>query len=106
MDHIAPELVAKIKAEWVAHFYRNTHMNPEGQELVGIASAATLSDPVGHSHLFSPLMEKMAGSIPEQLQSINGEYSKFRLELPDNPLTVTTIVMEHEDGRLVPMVSR
>jgi len=37
---------------------------------------------------------------------INGEYRKVRLDLPETPLTVTTLVIEHEDGRLVPMISQ
>lgn len=32
-------------------------------------------------------------------------YKKFRMNLPESPLCVTTVVMEFEDGRLVPMVS-
>ena len=80
-------------------------VNSNGVEMMGVAAATTLSDPYGHSHLFGPLIEEIAQSIPEQLQSIAGGYSKFRLELPENPLTVTTLVVEHEDGRLVPMIS-
>lgn len=32
-------------------------------------------------------------------------YEAFALKLPEDPLTVTTVVMEMDDGRLVPMVS-
>lgn len=55
--------------------------------------------------MFGLLIESLAQSLPEQVCSANGEYRKFRLELPDNPLSVSTLVMEYEDGSLVPMVS-
>ncbi|NTW88115.1 MAG: hypothetical protein HGB26_03110 [Desulfobulbaceae bacterium] len=80
--------------------------NPEGERLTGIASASILSDPYGHSQLFGPLIEKFASSLPEQLKTIAGEYAIFKLELPNDPLTVTTVVIEYEDGRLVPMISK
>ena len=51
------------------------------------------------------LIEKLAKLVPEQLRSVVGEYEKFRLDLPESPLSVTTIVMEYENGTLVPMVS-
>lgn len=80
-------------------------INSDGSEMVGVAATSSLSDPYSHGHLFGSLIEDLAQALPEQLQSISGEYSQFRLELPENPLTITTLVVEHEDGRLVPMIS-
>lgn len=81
-------------------------ITPEGQEIKGIAHASLLSDPLSHSHIFGPLLEKLANSIPEQLRCYQGEYKKFRLNLPDVPLAVTTVIIERDDGSLVPMISK
>ncbi|TKB07455.1 hypothetical protein [Desulforhopalus sp. IMCC35007] len=80
-------------------------ISPDGQEIRGVASASLLSDPISHSHIFGPLIEELAASLPEQICSYGGEYRKFKMELPADPLAVTTIVIEQEDGQLVPMVS-
>ena len=74
-------------------------------EMRGAAQASMISDPQYHEHLFGPLIEKLAQSMPEQVRSVNGEYRKFRLDIPQEPLCVSTIVMEYEDGTLIPMVS-
>lgn len=71
----------------------------------GAAQASMIGDPHYHQNLFGALIEKLAQSIPEQVRSVNGEYQNFRLELPEAPLCVSTIVMENEDGTLVPTVS-
>ncbi len=74
-------------------------------EMKGAAQASMISDPYYHQNLFGPLIERLAQSIPEQVRSVNGEYQKFRLEIPNEPLCVSTIVMENEDGTLVPMIT-
>lgn len=79
--------------------------NPEGKQMTGIAHASMLSDAYGQGALFGPLIEALAKALPEQVRSVKGDYQSFRLELPQDPLTVMTVVMEYEDGRLVPMVS-
>ena len=78
----------------------------DGQVMNGVAHSSMLSEPTSHANLFGPLIEKLAKDIPEQMRAFNGNYVSFRLELPDEPLTVTTVVMEYEDGRLEPMVSK
>lgn len=82
-----------------------TMINPDGREMNGIAHCSLLSEQSSHGHLFGPLIEEIANSLPEQLRSLSGDYIQFQMELPEDPLTVTTVVMEYEDGRLVPMVS-
>ena len=82
-----------------------TIQHTEFGEMKGAAQASMISDPYYHQNLFGPLIEKLAQSIPEQARSINGEYVKFRLDLPEAPLCISTIVMEYEDGSLVPMVA-
>lgn len=77
----------------------------DGQEMKGVAHASMLVDPSSHAYLFGPLMEVLAKNLPEQMRCTDGNYEPFKLELPQEPLTVTTVIMEYEDGRLEPMVS-
>ena len=74
-------------------------------EMQGVAQASMISDPYCHQNLFGPLIESLAQSIPEQVRSVEGKYQTFRLDIPQQPLCVSTLVMEIEDGSLVPMVS-
>ncbi len=71
----------------------------------GAAQTSMLSDPQYHETLFGPLIEHLARTVPEQLSCADGEYKVFRLELPQEPLLVSTIVMENEDGTLLPMIA-
>lgn len=85
---------------------RNFKMNgPDGEEMKGVAHASMLADETIHGHLFGLLMDEMAENLPMQVRSLDGEYIQFKLDQPQNPLAVTTLVMEYDDGRLVPMVS-
>ena len=79
-----------------------TSTNPDGDVLHGVAYASMLSDQNSHGALFGQLIDKLGDALPEQLRRINGEYVRFRLDLPEAPLCVTTIVVEYEDGRLAP----
>ena len=74
-------------------------------EMKGAAHASMISDQNSHEHLFGSLIELLAESIQEQMRCINGDYQKFRLDIPQEPLCVTTIVLEKENGDLVPLVS-
>lgn len=104
-------LRALSASDWLATPWEKVPANfklagPGGKEMTGVAHASMLSVPASHANLFGPLMEKLAKDIPEQMRSFNGEYTAFRLDLPDEPLTVTTVVIEYEDGRLEPMVAK
>jgi hypothetical protein len=94
-----------LSAEWCKVPSNFQITNPNGQTMTGIATASMLSDPISHSHLFSQLLENLAKSLPEQLRGCSDGYEQFRLELPQDPLCVTTMIMEYDDGSLVPMVS-
>lgn len=74
-------------------------------ERMRYAQLAVLSDEYSKSALVGPLLEKLAASVPEQLREVDGEYRRFKLEMPEAPLTVLTVVLEHPDGRLVPMLN-
>jgi hypothetical protein len=94
-----------LTADWhkvPANFNMNGH---DGKKMSGVAHASLLSDANTHAVLFGSLMEELARSLPEQMRSIEGQYVRFKLDLPEEPLTVTTLVIEYEDGRLEPMVS-
>lgn len=77
----------------------------EGQRMQGIAHASMLNDEVTPGVLFAPLFDQLATQVPEQARTVNGQYETFRLELPDDPLTVTTVVMELDNGQLVPVAA-
>lgn len=94
-----------LSAPWQkvpANFKMN---NPNGQEMCGVAHASMLSNQSSHAFLFGPLIEEIAEGLPSQLRSVAGEFRPFKLDLPNEPLTVTTVIMEYEDGRLEPRVS-
>lgn len=76
-----------------------------GQILRGVASVSQLRDPQAHSVLFEPVMKVAEEDLPDQVRSVRGDYESFRMKLPADPLCVTTIVIEREDGALVPMLS-
>ena len=94
-----------LSASWHKVPSNFTIQHTEFGEMKGAAQASMIGDQQYHEHLFGPLIEKLAQSIPEQVRSVNGEYEKFQLNLPEAPLCISTIVMEHENGSLVPMVS-
>lgn len=94
-----------LSAEWCKVPSNFKITNPDGQTMTGIATASMLSDPISHSHLFKQLLENLADSLPQQLRGCADGYEQFRLELPQDPLCVTTVIMEYDDGSLVPMVS-
>jgi hypothetical protein len=94
-----------LSAEWCQVPANFEIINSDGQTIKGIATASMLSDPITHSHIFSQLLEKLANALPQQLRACVDGYEQFGLELPQDPLCVTTVIIEYDDGRLVPMVS-
>jgi hypothetical protein len=91
-------------AEWIAIPDNFGVIGPDGERL-GYAQLSVLSDEYSKSVLVGPLLEKLANSVPDQLKEVNGEYTIFKLEMPEAPLTVLTVVVEYPDGRLVPMLN-
>jgi hypothetical protein len=94
-----------LSASWDKVPVNFTIQHTDFGEMKGAAQVSLINDQHYHEHLFGPLIEKLAQSIPEQARSVNGGYQKFRLDLPQAPLYVSTVVMEYEDGTLVPIVS-
>ncbi|WP_374662675.1 hypothetical protein [Inhella sp.] len=93
-----------LSAEWMQIPENFEVIGPAGERL-RYAQLWVLSDEHSKSVLVGPLLEKLAASLPEQLHEVDGEYRRFKLEMPEAPLTVLTVVVEHPDGRLVPMLN-
>lgn len=94
-----------LHAEWMGVSKQFVISNPDGERMEGVAHASMLNDGVTPGVLFGPLFNKLEAAVPKQARTSNGGYEAFSLKLPEDPLTVTTVVMEMDDGRLVPMVS-
>ena len=71
----------------------------------GVAHASLVSDQESHMALFGQLIDELERQVPEQLRCINGVYEKFRMNIPESSLNVTTVIIERGDGTLMPMVS-
>ena len=95
-----------MSAKWF-HVPSNFNLNdPDGKDLKGVAHASLISDPYTNGVLFREVMDSIAHHLPEQLRLIGEDYQRYLLELPESPLCVTTLVIEKQDGRLVPMISQ
>lgn len=103
-----PHLLAAtdfLHAEWMGVSKQFVIGGPYGERMEGVAHASMLNDGVTPGVLFGPLFNKLAAAVPQQARTAIGGYEGFSLKLPEDPLTVTTVVMEFDDGLLVPMVS-
>ena len=94
-----------LSAKWFPVPKNFNLSGPNGEKMKGVAQASQINDPYVNGILFGNVMDMIANEFPEQLRSIKDEYQRFKLELPESPLCVTTIVIEKSDGQLVPMVS-
>lgn len=94
-----------LSTPWTA-VPKNFKLAGPGGNLDGIAHASMLTDEYTTGVLFGPLMNQLEKDLPQQARSEDGAYVEFRLKLGDSPLTVTTIVVEYDDGRLAPIVLR
>ena len=80
-------------------------VQPDGTRFAGMAHVSLLSEPQSHGHLFGAVMDLLAAGLPKQMRSVGADYQRFRMHLQDDAMAVTTVVIEHDDGRLEPMVS-
>lgn len=94
-----------LHAEWMRVSKQFIVERSDGERMEGIAHASMLDDGVTPGVLFGPLFKKLEESVPQQVRVSKNGYVAFSLPLSEDPLTVTTVVMEFEDGRLVPMVA-
>lgn len=77
----------------------------DGDVIQGVAQASQLNDPYISGILFDEVMTSLAKELPKQLRLVGEDYVSFTIKLPDSPLSVRTIVVENNDGSLVPMVA-
>ena len=94
-----------LHAQWHPVPKQFTVVGHDGERMEGVAHASMLSDEVTPGQLFGPLLDKLAAGMPEQMRPVNGEYQRFHLKMSGDPLTVTTFVIEREDGTLTPQVA-
>lgn len=93
-----------LHAKWMGVSKAFVITRPGGEQMEGMAHTSMLADASTSGALFEPVLKRVAASIPQQMRTFDGDYQSFTLELPQDPLTVTTVVIEHDDGRLVPLV--
>lgn len=94
-----------LHAEWMRVLKQFVTIGPNGERMKGRAHASMLNDGATPGILFEPLFNKLEAGVPQQARAGSNGYEVFSLKLPESPLTITTVVMEFNDGRLVPMVS-
>lgn len=92
-----------LQAQWIGVSSQFGMYSAKGERLPGIAHTSMLSGQSTASILFEPLIQKLGQECPAQLRLTQGTYEEFSLSLPKNPLILTTVVMEHADGQLVPV---
>ncbi len=84
---------------------QNFVVSHSGGDRHGATQLRMLEDELSKSYLVGPLLESLAKELPQQLRREGDTYAPFAMQLPDAPLTVLTVVVEHDDGQLVPMVN-
>lgn len=84
--------------EWKRVPERFSVVGPTGNTIRGAILVSQLDDPAA---VFAEVLEQIS-ALPPQLRSIQGDYQPFRFKTPDDPRYLLTVVVESEDGRLVP----
>lgn len=77
-------------------------INSEHGTIRGVVPASAIKE---HPEIFEPVYLQIEKDMPQQVQSVNGEYQFYKMKVPEDPLCVITCVVEYSDGRLVPMIS-
>lgn len=80
-------------------------VNTDGSELLGVATTNHVQDRDASAHLFGDLINRLEVTLPEQLLCSDGQYRVLQLKIPQEPLMITTVVIEQNDGRLVPVLN-
>ena len=50
-------------------------------------------------------LDKLAEELPSQVRTCEDGYTTFSMQMPEDPLTILTVVIEQDDGRLVPLLT-
>lgn len=80
-------------------------VNADGSALLGVATTNQVMDRDACAHLFGALINRLEALLPEQLLCSEGDYRGLQLKIPQEPLMITTVVIEQNDGRLVPVLN-
>lgn len=78
--------------------------NADGKEILGITTTNEVLDQDSSVQLFRALIDRLEANLPEQVLCIDGGYKTFILKIPQQPLRITTLVIEQSDGQLVPVL--
>lgn len=65
-----------------------------------MAQLSQLSHDFSRSQLISPLLDELAEELPSQVRASEDGYTTFSMQMPEGPLTILTVVIEQDDGRL------
>lgn len=77
----------------------------DGKETIrGVAHPATAKDP--NSQFFEEVFRYIENILPEKISYAAGEPRMIKLTIPDNPLCVTTALLEDENGSIMPVVTK
>ncbi|AVF39992.1 hypothetical protein AL486_09950 [Pandoraea apista] len=93
-----------LSAAWVP-VPANFSVTSSAGEEIRAAQLSQLSYDLSSQQLVGPLLDKLAADIPEQAHASEDGYSVFSMKMPEDPLTVLTVVIEQSDGRLVPLLT-
>jgi len=99
-----PAITDFLSTEWMPITESFGVVGPDGERL-RCAQLSVLSHEYSKLALVGPLLKNLASSVPKQLHEVNDEYRRFKLQIPELPLTVLTVVIEYSDVRLVRMRS-
>jgi hypothetical protein len=94
-----------LSAKWESVPKNYRLINVDGSELLGVARTNEVMDEHAHVQLFHALIEQLEADLPVQLLCSEGEYKSFRMKIPQEPLAIRTLVIEQDDGRLVPVLN-
>ncbi|BBY99291.1 hypothetical protein [Mycolicibacterium fallax] len=95
LKHLAGADFYSVERRFVPE--RFTLVGPSGQLIEG---AVPVND-LDVDAVFAPLIVELA-AIPKQVRQVNGRWEEYVPQVLGQPIWVLTVVLETEDGRLVP----
>lgn len=77
-------------------------LNSEHGTIKGVVPGSLIKS---HSDIFEPVYLSIEKNLPKQAKSIEGEYHSYTIQMPKDPLSIVTCVIEGSDGSLIPLIS-
>lgn len=78
-------------------------IEPDGTKIPNATLPSLLNDPNTFSSTFSAPIQKLAESAATQFRFAESGPTYYKLPLPENPLTVTTFLVDNPDGSITPV---